>query len=400
MAEISYPFDAGAGSVISEQQWSNLSAVWQDNGVVADGPWQTLLKVTTLAEPGVIYLEIGEANILGFHYENTTQKALAVPPNNDGANSRVDLVALQLDKNTNAIAVQYKTGVPASSPVPPALVTTGGLYEVALAQITMGPNATTVPNSQPQLIDKRPFVGRRVRVTEDGTALPEGSIFYRQSDGKFYAKNSTASTAIFVGTPAAPPAATGMSVVTSTTRPASPTAGAQIYETDTGRIFVWTGSAWAFLSVAPFAIKRSALSVQTLAYSAGTALGAFTATDYQTTPTGLAFGTMTSTQTALPSLPVASVWTVSASMILNNPVSGQSFYYTLKNANTGVEFGFAGSVGDDTSLGSLSTAVGVTGTISAPAGAQLPITVALTRQGATATSIQVNSLSISVTRIA
>lgn len=184
MAEVSYPFDAGAGSIVTEQQWSNLATPWQDNGVMADGPWQNFLKVTTLAEPGIVYLEVGEAHILGFHYENTTQKALAVPANNNGANSRIDLVALQLDKNTNAVKVVYKTGTAASSPVAPALVTTGGLYEIALAQIQMGPNATSVPNTQPQLVDKRSYVGRRMRVTDDVVTLgPIGGVNYSPTAG-------------------------------------------------------------------------------------------------------------------------------------------------------------------------------------------------------------------------
>ena len=36
----------------------------------------------------------------------------------------------------------------------------------------------------------------------------------------------------------------GVTICTSSTRPASPLTGAQIYETDTGGLQVWTGSAW------------------------------------------------------------------------------------------------------------------------------------------------------------
>lgn len=185
MAEVSYPFDGGAGAFITEQQWSNMAATWQDNGVIASGPESMSLKVTTLNQVGIVYLEAGEANLLGFHYENTGQLPLPVPPNNTSL-TRIDLVALQLDKNTNAVRTVYKTGAAASSPVPPNLVTTGGVYEIALAQIQMGPNATQVPNTQPQLVDQRSFLGKRILVAEDPDIIPEGTIGYRPSDNSFY----------------------------------------------------------------------------------------------------------------------------------------------------------------------------------------------------------------------
>jgi hypothetical protein len=39
-------------------------------------------------------------------------------------------------------------------------------------------------------------------------------------------------------------AAVGSTIVTSATRPVSPFTGQVIFETDTGRSFVWDGSAW------------------------------------------------------------------------------------------------------------------------------------------------------------
>jgi hypothetical protein len=39
-------------------------------------------------------------------------------------------------------------------------------------------------------------------------------------------------------------AAVGFAIVTSATRPSAPWSGQVIFETDTGRSFVWDGSAW------------------------------------------------------------------------------------------------------------------------------------------------------------
>ena len=43
-------------------------------------------------------------------------------------------------------------------------------------------------------------------------------------------------------------AAVGTSVVTSSTRPASPFTGQQIYETNTKLTYVWSGSAWLLVT--------------------------------------------------------------------------------------------------------------------------------------------------------
>jgi hypothetical protein len=42
--------------------------------------------------------------------------------------------------------------------------------------------------------------------------------------------------------------ATGVAVVTSSTRPGTPFAGQQIYETNTRLSYVWSGSAWTLIT--------------------------------------------------------------------------------------------------------------------------------------------------------
>lgn len=242
MAQISYPFDGGTGASITEQQWSNMASLWQDDGVVAGDPTSMSLKVTTLTEPGVVYVETGQAYIAGFYYELTTQLAVPVPEN-DNDNDRIDLVILKLDKSTNGIAVAYKEGTPASSPVPPALENNASVRELALAQIQMGPHSNSVPNTAPQLVDKRPYIGKRVRPSEDGAAVPAGNVFYKPSEDRFYVKRVAGYESVSTGN-------AGTTVCTSTTRPAFPTAGQQIYETDTDRVYVWSGSSWRGVNAA------------------------------------------------------------------------------------------------------------------------------------------------------
>lgn len=92
-----------------------------------------------------------------------------------------------------------------------------------------------------------------------------------------------------VGTPANPVwvtlGGTGLVICTSTTRPASPLPGQQIYETDTGKTQWWTGVAWQMQSFIPNKTHRSRAVGQTITASTDTALLMGTS-DYNVGPNG------------------------------------------------------------------------------------------------------------------
>lgn len=242
MAERSFPFDGGAGAAITEAEWSMLAQIWQDSGVAADGPSDPSLKVFSLGEPGVIYVSPGQAQLRGFHYINTDDLSLTVPANTHPSYSRIDIVVLQLDRNTNAVRAVYKAGTPAATPVAPPVDRTFESYEVLLARVVMGANMTVPPDSSPGLTDAREFIGKRIRHVWSGadTGAPDGSIVYRQADGAFLARTQGQDLPIAVGE-IAPPGAT---LCTSSTRPSNPTPGLIIFETDTLRTYVWYGGSW------------------------------------------------------------------------------------------------------------------------------------------------------------
>lgn len=72
-----------------------------------------------------------------------------------------------------------------------------------------------------------------------GTVNGSGHLILTKHDG-------TTIDAGDVHGPIGPTGSGGYVICTSTTRPGSPTAGEHIYETDTGREYVWTGSAWSY----------------------------------------------------------------------------------------------------------------------------------------------------------
>lgn len=92
----------------------------------------------------------GRAWINGHWYFNDaayTGLTLATAPS--GSLSRIDRVVLRLDTSTavRSVALAVLTGVAAASPVAPALTRSGNVYELALADITVGAGVTAIANS-------------------------------------------------------------------------------------------------------------------------------------------------------------------------------------------------------------------------------------------------------------
>lgn len=83
--------------------------------------------------------------MLGKKWVNTDGKLLAVPAN-DSMYTRIDSVILRTNENANVRASHliYRTGTPASSPTAPALVTSTGIHEFRLANVSVAAGATAV----------------------------------------------------------------------------------------------------------------------------------------------------------------------------------------------------------------------------------------------------------------
>ena len=98
----------------------------------------------------------GRAWINGHWFFNDsayTGLTIATAPSNEA--TRIDRVVLRLDTNTavRSIELAVKTGVAAQSPVAPALTRSGGIYEIALADIRVGQGVVNIANSN--ITDRR-----------------------------------------------------------------------------------------------------------------------------------------------------------------------------------------------------------------------------------------------------
>lgn len=201
MAGLSYPFDDGPGSTITEDQWSYLMRDAVGTGVhefgttfggpTAPGPNGSQLRVFSLAEPGIIRVNPGRASINGFHYQQSATEIVAVTANSNPTLDRLDILILRLDLDTNEIALQTRLGVPSGSPSQPALQAN----ELLLASYLVRASSNTVLDSD--VNDRRTFVGRRIEVTNQANVGKQGDVQYSPALEKWFGVKSGGSKTSF-----------------------------------------------------------------------------------------------------------------------------------------------------------------------------------------------------------
>ncbi|HEY9415968.1 MAG TPA: hypothetical protein VIQ30_14485, partial [Pseudonocardia sp.] len=190
MAQDSWPAPGHNSGALTEAEWERVAVRFTDNGVYgtpADLPVVvpgTGLSVTVKSERS--------AGVRGFNWYSGSVDYTHTIPTNVAGQTRVDRIVLRLDRSDWTVRSIRKAGT-AGAGAPALQQDTGstGLYEIPLAQVTIGNNASSLTVQREEL-----FVGSRVRTC------------------------------------------------TSTTRPPNPTVGDTAHETDTGKWIGWNGSAW------------------------------------------------------------------------------------------------------------------------------------------------------------
>jgi hypothetical protein len=166
MAETSYPFD---GMTVDEQQWSELAAFWQDNGVNASGPSANQCLVFGDATGLQVKMSAGQAFIRGAFYENTAEQTITISANSSGS-PRIDRVVLRRSYTSNTIVATVIEGTPGASPQPPGLTrVSGGIWEIPLASVRVNSGAVTITAGN--VTDERLFMGTRVITALDLAAF-------------------------------------------------------------------------------------------------------------------------------------------------------------------------------------------------------------------------------------
>lgn len=109
----------------------------------------TNLQVMAPGTGMIVNVNYGAAVVQGYGYwlkdDETGTKTLPIAAA-PASNTRIDRVVLRLDKSvaTRSINLAVLTGTPAMSPSPPALTREGNVYELSLAQVTVGPGVLSI----------------------------------------------------------------------------------------------------------------------------------------------------------------------------------------------------------------------------------------------------------------
>lgn len=154
MAQTSWPFE---NADTTEAQFSALFAKLQTTGVDGDSSGTSL---AVSANTGMaVNVAAGFAIVRGFAYQSTAVEPLTLDAGN--TQPRIDLVILRLDPTVNSVVLAVKKGTPAASPTDPALTQVeGAVWEMPLAKVTVGANATAV--GPLDIADARPLLSTQV----------------------------------------------------------------------------------------------------------------------------------------------------------------------------------------------------------------------------------------------
>lgn len=158
MARVSWPYDStlsvdGNGNPVYSNALSSdyLAMVLQKvlrNGVFMD----VATSYQVLANSGMMLtLKVGAANIQGHISLNLSDSTLTIATAD--SQPRYDRIVLRHDANALNIYPLVIKGTPATSPVAPAQTRTSLVYDITLAYVYVGANATSI--SQAWITDKR-----------------------------------------------------------------------------------------------------------------------------------------------------------------------------------------------------------------------------------------------------
>ncbi|WP_326780440.1 hypothetical protein OG481_09850 [Streptomyces longwoodensis] len=193
MAQNSWPSPTYNARAVTDLEYEKLSARFSDDGIYGSP------SDTAVVAAGVGLSVDVRANVYGSvrgraWSSGTTAVNLPVASNSSGS-TRIDWVVLRLDRSTWNVRAVIRQGTPGAGA--PALVqdlSDTGLYEIPLAKVTIANGATVVSVTRAEQ-----YVGTRTRPC------------------------------------------------TSTTLPPNPLPGEHAYETNTGLLRMWTGSAWVIV---------------------------------------------------------------------------------------------------------------------------------------------------------
>lgn len=149
--EKSWPFDAGPGQYVHEDEWGYMARRWQDTGVSGEPGDQSLKLYTAGLSSFEVGYRFGQAQIRGFIYGKKTDAVLTVPAWASGTGPRLDRVVLRLDNTGNTITPLVQVG------------TENLLPSVVAGDLQLGTISTNNAGVVTITSDTRVFMGSRMQ---------------------------------------------------------------------------------------------------------------------------------------------------------------------------------------------------------------------------------------------
>ncbi|REE62116.1 hypothetical protein BX257_4729 [Streptomyces sp. 3212.3] len=195
MAQDSWPNAAHNSRALTDAEYEQLAARFSDDGVYGD-PSQTAVVSAGSGLQVVVRANVS-ASVRGHGWTSGSVDFTLPVGSNTSGQTRIDRVVLRLDRSDWTVKAAVKAGTPgAGRPVLDRGEGSTGFFEVPLAEVTVGNNATSVTVQRTEL-----YLGARIR---PATSSAPSSVSKR---------------------------------------------GELVYEFDTGRLIMWSGSTNGWVTV-------------------------------------------------------------------------------------------------------------------------------------------------------
>jgi hypothetical protein len=145
MSEIFVPFDAGAGSGVTEAQWTLMMR----QAAICNGYIPTLLNELLVYADSTgmqVKVKTGGAWIMGHFYRTDAELVKSIAAS-DPTNPRWDIVVARLDWVNNLISIAVVSGTPAGSPTVPAVTQSASTWEIKLAKVYVAAGVSTIAST-------------------------------------------------------------------------------------------------------------------------------------------------------------------------------------------------------------------------------------------------------------
>jgi hypothetical protein len=177
MAESTVPLSPDR--IITDWDYEQLISGYAPSGILGS-PGDTTVCVADGLGMYVI-VRLGKyALVRGFKWYSGTSNFNKTIAANSSGNPRIDLVVLRLTRSTWRVTTEVVQGIPAASPVVPALTQdlgSSGVFEIPLAEVTVASGATAIAGgncvAKDYYLSRIPLVGLAANLPPSGTRIDQ-----------------------------------------------------------------------------------------------------------------------------------------------------------------------------------------------------------------------------------